>query len=284
MMSGMSRSDGKNVFEASRLGRGPVQPLSWRHLQRFECVAAVKDTSDHLWRLSEGGASSSPLLSGRVTQKIRDLILSGELQPGARIGQEALAERFGTSRIPVRDALRQLESEGLVILVPNSSAWVAKLDLAECLEIYKIRELIEPLALAEAIPLMSDAEITALEQAAQEIERTPDSDTFLRLDRDFHLTSYRAAPMPRLKALVEQYWNTTQHYRRAYIAIVWKKANWIIYYEHRLLVEAIKRRDAIDAGQILTMHIRRTRLELERHKEVFPEAKGSVRSRRRRSE
>src|SRR5262245_26158964 len=83
------------------------------------------------------------LAGQRVTDRIRDLILSGELAPGSRIRQEALAEKFGTSRIPVREALRRLESEGLVILVPNSSAWVAKLDLRECIEIYRIRERIE---------------------------------------------------------------------------------------------------------------------------------------------
>ena len=84
----------------------------------------------HLPIKSRNGAKSAPL-SDQVTANIRELILNGELEPGVRIGQESLAERFGTSRIPVRDALRQLESEGLVILVPNSSARVAKLDVAE---------------------------------------------------------------------------------------------------------------------------------------------------------
>jgi DNA-binding GntR family transcriptional regulator len=214
-------------------------------------------------------------LSNQVTARIRELILNEELQPGVRIGQEALAERFGTSRIPVRDALRQLESEGLVILTPNSSARVAKLDVVECSEVYKIRELIEPLALAESIPQMTGEDILALEQAADEIERNVDSDVFLKLDREFHLLSYRAAPMPRLKALIERSWNTTQHYRRAYIRMVWQERNWIIHYEHRLLIEAIKRRDEADATQILMMHIRRTRQELEHHMELFPEARSS---------
>jgi DNA-binding GntR family transcriptional regulator len=214
-------------------------------------------------------------LSDQVTASLRELILNEELQPGVRIGQEALAERFGTSRIPVRDALRQLESEGLVILVPHSSARVAKLDVAECLEIYKIRELVEPLALAESIPRMSDEDIAALQRATDEIEATVDSDLFLRLDREFHLSSYRAATMPRLKALVERYWNTTQHYRRAYTAMVWQKGNWIINYEHRLLMDAIRRRDITNAGQVLTMHIRRTRQELARHMELFPERESS---------
>lgn len=204
-----------------------------------------------------------------VTTKIRDLILEGSLEPGVRIGQDALAQQFGTSRLPVRDALRQLESEGLVLLKPNSSARVAKLELDECTEIYKIRELIEPLAIAEAIPDVSDDEIDGLEASLVEIELTRDSDVFLKLDREFHLSSYRAAHLPHLLSLVERYWNTTQHYRRAYIRLVWKQGNWVANAEHRLLFEAIRRRDAEDAGRILKMHIRRTRMELAKHPELF---------------
>lgn len=218
----------------------------------------------------ERRAKSGPL-SHRVTARIRELILNGELEPGERIRQEALASRFGTSRIPVRDALRQLESEGLVLLIPNRTARVAKLDVAECSEIYKIRELIEPLALAEAIPRMTEEDILGLQRAREEIECTEDCDVFLKLDREFHLSSYRAAPMPRLKELVERFWNTTQPYRRAYTRLVWEKGNWAINAEHRLLTDAIKRGAVGDAGQILMLHIRRTRQELEKHRELFPE-------------
>jgi len=226
-----------------------------------------------------GTPKKSVPLGDQVTSGIRDLILNGEMRPGERIGQEALAQRFGTSRLPVRDALRQLESEGLVILTPNSSARVAKLELDECTEIYKIRELIEPLALAEAIPRMTDEDIAILERATEEISQTRDSDVFLKLDREFHLSSYRAAGMPQLQALVERYWNTTQHYRRAYTKMIWQQGSWIINSEHRLLMEAIKRRDAVDAGNILKMHVRRTRLELASHQEVFA---GNVPTRRER--
>jgi len=239
----------------------------------------VSRAADHLQEKRNERAKGEPL-SDRVTANIRELILDGRLEPGVRIGQESLAERFGTSRIPVRDALRQLESEGLVILVPNSSARVAKLDVGELLEIYKIRERIEPLALAEAIPNMTGDDIEALERANHEIEHTVDSDVFLKLDRKFHISSYRAATMPLLKDLVERFWNTTQHYRRAYTKMVWQQGNWVINHEHRLLVEAIKRRDPTDAGQILMMHIRRTRRELARHTELFPKAETSASKRK----
>lgn len=220
---------------------------------------------------SRSGRRKSEPLSEQVTSRIRDRILQGEFEPGVRIGQELLANMFGTSRIPVRDALRQLESEGLVLLVPNRSARVAKLDVAELAEIYKIRERIEPLALAEAIPRMTDEDVASLERAREEIERTEDVEGFLRLDREFHLSSYRASGMPRLFELVERFWNTTQHYRRAYTKLVWTQGHWIINAEHRLLTDAIRRRAVADAGEILMLHIRRTRQELTKHSEVFPD-------------
>jgi DNA-binding GntR family transcriptional regulator len=209
------------------------------------------------------------LLSQRVAGDVRRLILSGELAPGSRIGQEELAERFGTSRIPVREALRQLESDGLVVLVPNSGARVAKLDLTECLEIYKIRERLEPLALSEAVARMTDAEIDALEHLVAQMEHAHDTEEFLRLDREFHLASYRAAGMQQLIGMVERFWNTTQHYRRAFTNLVGEKGSWVIHAEHRLMLDALRRRDAEGAGHVLFEHIRRTRFELERHSEVF---------------
>lgn len=215
--------------------------------------------------------SSRPteLIGHRITEGIRDLILSGELEPGSRIGQEELAARFGASRIPVREALKRLESDGLVVLKPSSGAWVAKLDLDECIEIYKIRERIEPLALSEAVTRMSDEEIKRLEDLVIDMDRAHDNETFLRLDREFHLASYRSAGMQQLLGMIERFWNTTQHYRRAYTRLIGQEGNWIIHSEHRLMIDALHRRDAEGAGHVLFEHIRRTRFELERHKELF---------------
>lgn len=209
----------------------------------------------------------SALLSERVTNSIRSLILSGELQPGSRIGQEQLAERFGTSRIPVREALKRLESDGLVSLVPNSGAWVAKVDIAECIEIYKIRERLEPLALSEAVKRMTDEHIEELAQLVEKMEQAADTEEFLRLDRAFHMASYRPAQMKQLVAMVERFWNTTQHYRRAFTTLVGSQGSWVIHAEHRLMIDALRRRDAEGSAHILFEHIRRTRFELERNKD-----------------
>lgn len=191
-----------------------------------------------------------------------------------------MAARFSVSRIPIREALSRLESDGLVLLKPNSGAWVAKLDLAECLEIYKIRELIEPLALREAVKRMSEEEIVTLERLVFEMSQIEDIETFLRLDRQFHLASYRAAQMHQLFVMIERFWNTTQHYRRAFTKILGKEGGWIIHAEHRLIIDALRRRDSEGAGHLLFEHIRRTRFELARHKDLFPVSEAPARRRK----
>src|SRR5690606_7315048 len=149
-----------------------------------------------------------------IARQVREAILDGRLSPGTRVRQEALARRFGVSRIPVREALRQLESEGLVTLVPHSGARVARLDLAEHLELYRIREALEPVAAAESAPNLTDDQLDELRSlAAQIADAVDDEPRWLELDRRFHLTSYAGAALPRLRGMIEDLWNTTQHYR-----------------------------------------------------------------------
>ena len=87
-----------------------------------------------------------------IVRELRDEILDGRLRPGERIHQQAVAERFGTSRLPVREALRQLQHEGLVVVLPNAGARVARLDQAELVEVYLLRERLEPLAIELSAP------------------------------------------------------------------------------------------------------------------------------------
>jgi DNA-binding GntR family transcriptional regulator len=215
------------------------------------------------------GSQETKLRGQRVAASIRAEILDGRLAPGSRVRQEELASRLGSSRIPIREALRQLESEGLVVLVANSGAWIAKLDLTECVEIYKVRERLEPLALAESVVRLSSQHMGELERLVDAIEGSGNVDDFLRLDRDFHLLSYRGASLPMLRSMILRFWNTTQHYRRAYHMVLGQSNQWIIHAEHRLMLEAIRRRDVEESERTLHSHIRRTRLELSRHTELF---------------
>ena len=154
------------------------------------------------------------LLSARIADEIRSAVLSGEMRPGMRIRQELLAAKFGASRIPVREALKQLENEGLVVLAPNRGAWIADVNSEESIEVYRIREVVEPLAIFESVPYLTDADIAALDAMINELERVTTLERYIQLDREFHLRTYSRARMPQLQAMVERFWNSTQHFRR----------------------------------------------------------------------
>jgi DNA-binding GntR family transcriptional regulator len=104
-----------------------------------------------------------------IADQLRDEILRGVLTPGTRIGQQPIAERFDASRIPVREGLKLLESEGLVTIVPNSGAWVSRLDLAEFVQIYKLREQVESFALQESMGSLELDQVAQLSQLVDEI-------------------------------------------------------------------------------------------------------------------
>lgn len=214
-------------------------------------------------------ANGSEAASERVAKHLRTQILSGVIGPGERIRQEDIAERFGVSRLPVREALRMLETEGLTELQPNKGARVPHLSMSEVDVIYRMRESLEPLALSESLPLLEGADIDHLESIQSRIEGNADIQQFLDLDREFHLLSYSRCRVEPLSSYVVRLWNTTQHYRRAFIALSGPGRMWIVNAEHRLLLDALVRRDAVDAGSILSGHIRRTRVELDQHPEIF---------------
>ncbi|WP_344780027.1 GntR family transcriptional regulator [Microbacterium kribbense] len=207
--------------------------------------------------------------SGRIATWLRTAILEDELTPGTRIRQEEIATRLGVSRIPVREALRMLDAEGLVRIVSNSGAWVSRLDQRECSEAYRMRERLEPLLLRASLERLTDDDIDRLGEIAATIEQTDSVDEFMRLDRQFHLDGYAAAPPSYLGEVVLRLWNTTHHYRRAFSQLTAAPTLPATRDEHRLLLDGIRRRDPADAERILVMHIRRTRKELERHPEIF---------------
>lgn len=208
-------------------------------------------------------------LSQQIANSIKTEILAGKYPPGVRIRQEDIAEQFGASRSPVREALRILEAEGLVNLVAHTGAWICDLSLQECEEMYQIRERIEPLMIRLSIPTISDSATTELTRLTSAMEKIEDVEEFLILDREFHLLTYSGAQTVLVGDMVNRLWNTTQHYRRAYSQLLAAESFKPAHVEHFLLLEAIKNRDSDDAERVLFGHIRRTRLELAKHPEVF---------------
>ncbi|MDP3967399.1 MAG: GntR family transcriptional regulator [Nocardioides sp.] len=211
-----------------------------------------------------GGAASA-----RVAAYLRNAILGGELRPGDRIRQEDIAAKFGASRLPVREALRMLEAEGLTEHEANKGARVPRLTQHEVEVIYRMREKLEPLALAESLPALAEIDHERLDDVQRRIEDNDDLDRFLELDREFHLLTYSGCTIDPLNSMVTRLWNSTQHYRRAYVALGGQSRMWVVNSEHRLILDAVVRRDAADAERFLEGHIRRTRIELGHHPEVF---------------
>ena len=222
--------------------------------------------------------------SHRIAESLRTAILDGSYRPGERIRQEDVAARSGASRIPVREALRMLAAEGLVTLVANSGAWVTRLTMAECAELYLIRERLEPLLLRTSMPRLGEAETGRLAELTEAMEAAgTDVDAFLRADREFHLSSYAGAAPGETWQIIHRMWNTTQHYRREFTqraaragagnsaagAAAVGGGLGVTHLEHRLLLDCVRRQDADDAERVLVTHIRRTRLELEKHPEIF---------------
>jgi DNA-binding GntR family transcriptional regulator len=214
--------------------------------------------------LQEVGAASA-----RVADYLRRAILSGEIAPGEWIRQEEVAERLGSSRLPVREALRILEAEGLTEHERHRGARVPSLSMHEVDVIYRMREQLEQLALAESIPNLTAADVAELELIQREIEGNDDVVTFLELDRRFHLASYSGCRIDQLTGTVERLWNSTAHHRREFVLLTGPGRKWVINAEHRLLLDAITRRDVVDAERFLAGHIRRTRIELGKHPEIF---------------
>ena len=207
--------------------------------------------------------------STRVASYLRDAILGGDLRPGDRIGQEDVAAKLGLSRVPVREALRMLEAEGLTEHEPHKGARVPRLTQHEVEVIYRMRERLEPLALLESLPNLGADAHERLEELQVRIEDNEDLEKFLDLDREFHMLTYCGCSIDPLNASVNRLWNSTQHYRRSYVALGGRNRMWVVNAEHRLILDAVVRRDGLDAERFLTGHIRRTRIELGHHPEVF---------------
>ncbi|MCF2571129.1 GntR family transcriptional regulator [Brevibacterium sp. UCMA 11754] len=210
-----------------------------------------------------------------IAEKLREDILAGLYVPGERIRPDEIAEHHGASRVPVREALLKLENEGLVTMIANRGSWVSELNQLECQELYHMREHLEPMLLGLNVPLIKDADIDELQSLANEMEACDDVESFLTMDREFHLSRLRYAPTVVLAETVLSLWNRTQHYRRAVTRLYYTGGDLSLHHDHQLIVGALRRRDEHEATSSLATHIRRSRMELAKHPEVFAEARSS---------
>jgi DNA-binding GntR family transcriptional regulator len=206
-----------------------------------------------------------------VLTSVREGILRGVLGPGARLRQEELAEVFGTSRIPVREALRALEYEGLVSSEPHRGFNVTVLDADDIEEVYDLRVLLEGHALQLAIPLLTDQDLDELETLFSAMQTAPSPDEQLASRERFYLRLYSVTGRPRLVGLIMRLrqevarvlrWATIQHSSEI----------------HEHFFESVRMGDADRAAAQLSGHYRRVAVLIRR---FIKEAEVRERERRR---
>jgi DNA-binding GntR family transcriptional regulator len=151
---------------------------------------------------------------------IRSLILTGGIAPGEKVLPRQLQERFGVSHIPVREALRTLEAEGLVVTVPRRGSTVAAVSLGELGEVYALRRILEPPVMAEATRRRTDDEVRAAREAFARLERADprDLEAYLAAHREFHWQLIAPAVPPLTRRVLEQLWLVSERYVRLGVA------------------------------------------------------------------
>ena len=196
-----------------------------------------------------GGQYRRPLTSQEaVLKEIRRAIMTRELKPGERVRQEDLAERLNVSRVPIREALRVLESEGHVTYEPHRGYTVTKLSVEELKELYLLRRLLETEATRRAVPRVDEELTEHLEALIAEMDELADAGKLLsyaEVNRDFHLLLFERAGMPRLYRLIEVLWQNSESYRSLFL-------NDPTWYEqaqqyHRAILDACKAKDVASA-------------------------------------
>lgn len=195
-------------------------------------------------------------LTGAVTESLRQRILSGEFKDGQQLRQEALSNEYGVSRVPVREALRQLEAEGLIQIIDHKGALVSTLSLHDVLELLEIRAVLEGEVLKAAIPLQTDADLAAAEAALTDFGaalNNHDVRLWGELNSRFHLALYRAAHRPNTLALIEQLHNKTDRYTR--LQIMFTRTMTRTHEEHTRLLELCRERAVDEAVEFIRFHI-----------------------------
>ena len=190
---------------------------------------------------------------GGIANRLKADMLAGRLAPGAELGQIALAERFGVSRIPIRDAIRELVGEGLVIASPNRGATVISLGADEIREVYDLRILLECDCVQRAAKRIKPSDYGQLEYACRRSELDSTSPNWAESEWGFHRILYEFADRPRQLAMIKKLRETSQIHIEAYRSLPEKHTIW--NKDHEEMVEALKNRDTDLACAILERHL-----------------------------
>lgn len=204
----------------------------------------------------ERNSIGAPALYEQVAERLRSRIFAHELEPGAWVDQQALAEEFGISRTPLREALKVLAAEGLVQLKPRRGCYVAALSEQDLDEIFPVMALLEGRCAQEATEKASDADVKRLASIHADLERYAadgDPDRFFEANQRFHDALQDLAGNRWLKQLIEETRQFIKLTRRDSLNLDGRLKQSLT--EHRAILAAIQQRDAEAAGRLMHNHL-----------------------------
>ncbi len=191
-----------------------------------------------------------------VFESLREAIINGTLKPGERLMEVQLAEDMGVSRTPVREAIRKLELEGFVVMVPRKGAYVAGISLKDIADVFEIRAALEGLAAGLAAERITEDELEELERHLVRVnESTENNDlpALVELDTSFHDILYKASRNDRLVQIINNLREQIQRFRTASLAVPGRMKDTLL--EHKEIVEAISERNATQAQFLAQQHV-----------------------------
>ena len=189
-----------------------------------------------------------------VSDTLRRAILRGQFSPGQLMPQEEIAKQFGISRAPVRDALRRLEAEGLIVMHPHRGAEVAKLTAEDVEEVFLIRESLETTALRLSVPRMTEADFSLAHTVLNQMDVDGDTAHMAELNWAFHESLYQASGLPRLLSMIRNLNNNALPYHHlGFVAVDIKQISQL---GHREILKACMERREADAVAALVKHLR----------------------------
>ena len=201
-----------------------------------------------------------------VFNTLRQAILKGELEPGERLMEIQLAERLGVSRTPIREAIRKLELEGLVLMIPRKGAEVAKISEKSLRDVLELRRSLEELAIELACQRMTEEEIDELEDAQRAFRKAVDSkDVMLMAETDekYHEIIYQGTKNSRLVQILNNLREQMYRYRLEYIKDADKRQ--ILLIEHDNILKAVRNRKVAEAKAAMREHIDNQEITVSRN-------------------
>ncbi|MGI6246325.1 MAG: GntR family transcriptional regulator [Pseudochelatococcus sp.] len=197
-------------------------------------------------------ARSEETLAARISRTLADRIIAGEIEPGARLRQDHVAVEFGASHVPVREAFRRLEAQGLAVSEPRRGVRVAAFNLAEVKEVAEMRAALEVLALRHAARNLTPAVLAAADEATKAGDDSRDVRSWEEANRRFHRLILEPCGMPRLLAAIDDLHAASARFLFAAWRSDWEART---DHDHRAILAALRKGDIETACATLARHV-----------------------------